>query len=101
MEGASACKNPAIYITQYASTVCYNLSPLKTIYKDILHFYFQYEVDFTLVRLVLKFTHQYVPSSSIMVTVDWMGGTSGILKSTPKDSSLSGKTSSIIFASKH
>ena len=39
-----------IAITQYSCTVyrdCYGLFPLKTIYKDILHFHFQYEVDFT------------------------------------------------------
>ena len=27
--------------------ICYGLSPLKTIYKDFVHFHFQFEVDFT------------------------------------------------------
>ena len=26
---------------------CYGLSPLKTTYKDIVHFHFQFQVDFT------------------------------------------------------
>ena len=26
---------------------CYGLSPLKTIYTNIVHFHFQFEVDFT------------------------------------------------------
>ena len=33
---------------------CYGLSPLKTIYKDILHFHFQFEVDFTFNDIKVK-----------------------------------------------
>ena len=39
---------------------CYGLSPLKTIYKDLVQFHFQFEVDFTFndikVKNVLKIT---------------------------------------------
>ena len=42
--------------------ICYGLSPLKTIYKDFVHFHFQFEVDFTFndikVKNVLK-NNQY------------------------------------------
>ena len=45
-------------ITQYGSTVyyrdCYGLSPLKTIYKDFVHFHFQFEVDFTFNDIKVK-----------------------------------------------
>ena len=38
-------------ITQYGSNVyyrdCYGLSLLKAIYKDFVHFHFQFKVDFT------------------------------------------------------
>ena len=51
-------------ITQYGSTVynnyrdCYGLSPLKTIYKDFVHFHFQFEVDFNDIKVknVLQIT---------------------------------------------
>ena len=33
---------------------CYDLSPLKTIYKDFVHFHFQFEVDFTFNNIKVK-----------------------------------------------
>ena len=33
---------------------CYGLSPLKTIYKDFVHFHFQFKVDFTFNDIKVK-----------------------------------------------
>ena len=44
------CCTPCIYHTVY----CYGLSPLKTIYKDFVHFHFQFEVDFTFNDIKVK-----------------------------------------------
>ena len=41
-------KFPIFFIYLLNSTVyVYGLSPLKTIYKDFVHFHFQFKVDFT------------------------------------------------------
>ena len=45
-------------ITQYGSTCayrdCYGLSPLKTIYKDFVHFQYQFKVDSTFNDIKVK-----------------------------------------------
>ena len=47
--------NPYIHSTTVlCDRDCYGLSPLKTIYKDILHFHFQFEVDSTFNGIKVK-----------------------------------------------
>ena len=43
-----------LYHTVWYFRDCYGLSPLKTIYKDFVHFHFQFEVDFTFNDIKVK-----------------------------------------------